>query len=133
MSTATTTKIISHGDVITWSIQVSSNVPCGAKSSSGVVYFAVAGARPLTATRTDAATWGGSSDRYVSSYSLESCCPISWKIGWSSAGVADSTYLPPVRFARLCSVSGSYWGELRPTEMTRTLASAATGRVKIFG
>ena len=61
----------------------------------------------------------------MSSYSLESCCPISWKIGWSSAGVADSTYLPPVRFARLLSVSGSYWGELRPTEMTRTLASAA--------
>ena len=48
----------------------------------------------------------------MTSYSLESCCPISWKIGWSSAGVAVSTYLPPVRFARLLSVAGSYCGEL---------------------
>ncbi len=36
-STATTTKIISHGDVIVSSIQLRSNVPCGAKSSAGVV------------------------------------------------------------------------------------------------
>ena len=64
----------------------------------------------------------------MTSYSLESCCPISWKIGWSSAGVAVSTYLPPVRFARLLSVAGSYCGELRPTEMTRTFASVAAWR-----
>ena len=33
----TTTKIISHGDVMTSSTQVVSNVPCGVKSSGGVV------------------------------------------------------------------------------------------------
>ena len=34
---ATTTKIMSHGDVITWSIQVRSKVPRGEMSSAGVV------------------------------------------------------------------------------------------------
>ena len=43
-STETITKIMSHGDVMTSSIQLRSNVPCGARSSAGVVYFAVAGA-----------------------------------------------------------------------------------------
>ena len=33
----TTTKIISHGDVMTSSTQLCSNVPCGVKSSAGVV------------------------------------------------------------------------------------------------
>ena len=47
-----------------------------------------AGARPATFTRTTAFCWGGSSERYVSSYSLESCCPMSLKIGCSAAGVA---------------------------------------------
>ena len=36
-STATITKIISHGDVIVSSIQFLSNVPCGATSRAGVV------------------------------------------------------------------------------------------------
>ena len=34
---ATTTKIISHGDVMISSTQLCSNVPCGVKSSAGVV------------------------------------------------------------------------------------------------
>ena len=51
--TETITKIISHGDVMTSSIQVVSKVPCGEKSSAGVVYFAVAGARPATFTSDD--------------------------------------------------------------------------------
>ena len=42
--TETITKTISHGDVITLSIQLCSKVPCGVKFSAGVVYFAVAGA-----------------------------------------------------------------------------------------
>ena len=61
--TATITKIISHGDVMTSSIQVVSKVPCGVRSSAGVVYLAVAGARPATFTRTTAFCWGGSSER----------------------------------------------------------------------
>src|SRR6187431_1094564 len=69
-STETTTKIMSHGDVMTSSTQDSSNVPVGARSSAGVVYFADAGLRPLTLTRTAASRWGGSSERYVTSYSL---------------------------------------------------------------
>ena len=61
--TETITKIISHGDVMTSSIQVVSNVPCGVRSRAGVVYLAVAGARPATFTRTTAFCWGGSSER----------------------------------------------------------------------
>jgi hypothetical protein len=59
--------------VMTWSAQVSLNVPCGSSVSAGVVYLADAGARPATLTSTTAWRCGGSSDRYVSSYSLESC------------------------------------------------------------
>jgi hypothetical protein len=57
----------------------------------GVVYDAVVGARPATSTFTTAFCCGGRRERYVSSYSFESCCPISWKMGLSSAGVAVST------------------------------------------
>jgi hypothetical protein len=42
----------------------------------------------------------------VISNSRESCCPITLKMGPSSADVADSMYEPPVRFATLFSVSG---------------------------
>ncbi len=44
-------------------------------------------------------------------------------MGSSCSGVALSTYVPPVAFDTLCSVSGSYWDDWRPTEMTRTFAS----------
>jgi hypothetical protein len=86
--------------------------PAGPRRALGVGVSAVAGRRTCDPDDDLADLCGGSSERYVTSYSFESCCPISWKIGWSSAGVAVSTYVPPVRFARLLSVSGSYCGEL---------------------
>ena len=51
------------------------------------------------------------------------------KIGSSSPGVALSTYVPPVDRAMLWSVSGSYCGDWRPTEMTRTFASFSAASV----
>ena len=51
------------------------------------------------------------------------------KIGSSCSGVALSTYVPPVCLAAVCSVSASYSGDCRPTEMTRTLAAFSAAMV----
>ena len=124
-STETTTKTISHGDVMTSSIQLCSNVPCGARSSAGVVYVAVAGARPgdLDAHDRPCARAGAASDS-VTSYSLESCWPISVKIGCERGRLGGLDVLPPVRFAQaLQRLRRRTVGDLSPTEMTRTFAS----------
>ena len=110
---ATTTKIISHGEVMTSSTQLVSNVPCGEKSSAGVVYVAVAAARPGATALTVAFTFGGRSERYETTYSFESCCPIVVKIGSSCSGVALSTYVPPVCFAALSQRLGVVLGRLQ--------------------
>ena len=58
----TITKIISHGEVMTSSTQVVSNVPCGVKSRGGS-WAVVAGASPGLTARTVALTFGGRRER----------------------------------------------------------------------
>ena len=111
---------------MTSSIQLRSKVPCGARSSVGVVYFAVAGARPgdlddderlrsaAAASDTRARTRSRAAGRSRS------------KIG-CELGRRCRLDVRAARAARrwLLSVSGSYCGDVSPTEMTRMFASAA--------
>jgi hypothetical protein len=86
-STAITMKTIRNGETMTSSVQLRSKVPRGVTSSAGVVYVAVAGVKPTTDAFTVASRSGGRTERYVTSYSLESCWPISSKMGSRAAGL----------------------------------------------
>ena len=64
----------------------------GGRRAAASCTWRVAGVKPTTAASTTASRSGGRTERYVTSYSFESCWPISSKIGSRAAGLALSAY-----------------------------------------